>query len=308
MRQTIFHEEWWLDAVAPNGWHEVVDERGGRASGYLRFAKSSKGGLSVCEMPPLARMLGPVVMSQADKAESRVRFNHVVIARLLEQINGFDRISMTLHPGFEDLLPFLDKGYEIRVMPTFLLDCARPIEVIWCGLRDKTRNVVRRAREILTVRDIDDAEVFSNFYCDNLEGEKSYFDIRLIKPIFEAVSRRGKGKIIAAVDGNNRTHAMIFLVHDDSYVYYFLSTRNKRIAHPGSVGLLLWTGINLAHDLGLNFDFDGVTSGSRFQFMAGFGGELANRYEVSRTTMLFETQNKMRTMARAILKPGRRRP
>jgi len=47
--------------------------------------------------------------------------------------------------------------------------------------RDKTKNVIRRARERLTVRDIDGVNLFARFYKENLEGAESYFDLSLIQ-------------------------------------------------------------------------------------------------------------------------------
>jgi hypothetical protein len=46
-----------------------------------------------------------------------------------------------------------------------------------------------------------------------------------------------------------------------------------------------------------------VTTDSRFKFMAAFGGELASRYLVTRTTAAFDTKRQLRGIAKAILKP-----
>lgn len=307
MHPTIFHEAWWLDAAAPEGWQEVVVARGGQTEGYLRFVSGMRAGLKVCGMPQLTRILGPVVNSQAEKVESRNRANHLIISSLLDQVDVFDSVSMVLPPSFEDLLPFLEKGYEVGVQPTLSIDCTQPIETIWLGMRDKTRNSVRRARETLTVREIENAKVFSTFYGNNLQGETSYFDMSLIDPIYEAARKRGSGTIFAAVDDANRPHAMVFLVHDNHCIYYFLSTRDKGMAHVGAVSLLVWAGIELAHKLRLTFDFDGITNSARFQFMAGFGSGFSNRYTVRRESAIYKTQEHLRSIARVILKPKQRR-
>lgn len=97
-------------------------------------------------------------------------------------------------------LRFLVAGYEVKVHPTFLLDCKRRPEDLWTGLRDKTKNVIRRARERLTVRDIDDVNLFVSFYKENLEGAESYFDLSFMAPAYAAAHARQQAKIVAAVD------------------------------------------------------------------------------------------------------------
>ncbi len=304
MRKTIFHEDWWLDAVAPGQWREVACERGGANVGVLRFLERRHSGMKACVMPQLTRVLGPVVKALAGKSESRLRFNHSVISDLLAAIGDFEHVEMTLDPACVDLTPFLERGCEIGVLQTFLLDCTQPIEKLWTGLRDKTRNVVRRAREKLMVKELDDAQLFTSFYKANLDGEKAYFDLRLVGSIFTAARARGQGRILAAIDGAGMVHAKVFLVWDDRYVYYFLSTRDRKAADIGAVSLLIWSGIEFANQRGLWFDFDGITNDPRFQFMVGFGGEIATRYNVTRTTALYEAQNQLRNVARAILKPS----
>lgn len=303
MRKTIFHEEWWLDAVAPGQWRSVRVLRGGGEVGYLRFQERVAAGMKACVMPQITRVLGPVVLPQAGKVESRVRFNHSVLTELVEQLAEHEHVEITLDPDAGDLTPFLELGCTVGVLQTFLLDCRKPTEVLWTGMRDKTRNVVRRARERLIIKEIDDADYFTSYYKANLEGERSYFDLALIKSVYLAARERRQAKILAAIDSAGMVHAKVFFVWDDKYVYYFLSTRDRRAADIGAVSLLIWSGIEIAQKMGLWFDFDGITSDSRFQFMAGFGGELASRYNVSRTTALFGAQNQLRNVARAILKP-----
>jgi hypothetical protein len=304
MRKSIFHEDWWLDALAPGQWREVTCERGGRIAGSLRFVERSDGNARICEMPQITRFLGPVVAPQAGKTETRVRSVHSIITDLLKQIADHDHVEMTLDAGFGDLAPFLTAGYEVKVHPTFLLDCkTQPVEVLWAGLRDKTKNIIRRARERLTVREIDDVEGFASFYEANLDGAESYFDLSLLVPAFAAARARRQCKIVAAVDANGTTHAKVFFIWDDKYVHYFLSTRDRHVAHPGAVSLLLWTGIELAQSLGLWFDFDGgITNDARYRFVVAFGGEVANRFDVTRSTANYRVRHTLRRIPRALMR------
>ena len=304
MRKSIFHEDWWLDALAPGRWREVTCHRGGRVAGSLRFVERCEGNAKICEMPQITRFLGPVVAPQSGKTETRIRSTHSIITELLRQIAGHDHVEMTLDVGFGDLAPFLAAGYDVRVHPTFLLDCKSPcIDALWAGLRDKTKNIIRRARERLTIREINDADRFARFYATNLYGEESYFDLSLLAPAFAAASARRQCKIVAAVDRDGVAHAKVFFIWDDKYVHYFLSTRDRQVAHPGAVSLLLWTGIELAYSLGLWFDFDGgIANDARYRFMVAFGGEVANRFDVVRSTANYRVQRIIRRIPRALIR------
>lgn len=255
-------------------------------------------------MPQITRFLGPVIAPQSGKTETRIRSTHSIITDLLKQIAQHDHVEMTLDVGFGDLAPFLAAGYDVRVHPTFLLDCqSQSSDELWAGLRDKTKNIIRRARERLTVREIRDVNRFAGFYEANLDGAESYFDLSLLAPAFDAASARQQCKILAAVDADGVAHAKVFFIWDDKYVHYFLSTRDKNVAHPGAVSLLLWTGIELAHSLGRWFDFDGgIANDARYRFMVAFGGELANRFDVVRSTANYRVQHTIRRIPRALMR------
>jgi hypothetical protein len=301
LRRSIFHEDWWLNALAPGRWREVTCLRGGRVAGYLRFVERRKGGLSTCEMPHITRFLGPVVMLQPGKTQARTRTTYAIITELLEQIASYDHVEMTVDTDFADFAPFLIAGYEVKVHPTFLLDCRRKPEDLWAGLRDKTKNVVRRARERLTVHEIEDVNLFTSFYKENLDEAEPYFDLSLVAPAHAAALARQQGKIVAAVDANGVAHAKVFFVWDDKYLHYFLSTRDRNLAHPGAVSLLLWEGIELAHSRGLWFDFDGgLFTEAKYKFMVAFGGEVANRFDVVRSTLPYKVLRSVRRMPRAL--------
>lgn len=253
-------------------------------------------------MPQITRFLGPFLVPQLGKAETRLRAAHSIISELLTQIADYDLVTMTLDTGFGNVVPFLAAGYDVKVHPTFLLDCRNQnIDALWVGLRDKTKNVIRRAREKLTVSETHEVDQFAKFYLANLAGKKSYFDISLLAPAFTAASSRQQGKIVVASDVDGVIHAKVFFIWDDKYVHYFLSTRNKDVAHPGAVSLLLWTGIELAHSMGLSFDFDGgIDNDARYRFVAAFGGEVANRFDVVRSTASYRVQHTIRKLPRAL--------
>lgn len=292
MRRSIFHEDWWLDIVAPGRWAEVTTEHG-----YLRYAYSSRLMFRLIKMPPLTRTLGPVLKIEGKKAETRQRAMFSAVCDLLDQLPEFDFIRFRLDPSLTDVVPFQARGYQTSLQHTLLADCREPEETLWAGMRDKTRNIIRRAQDVLSVVEVDDPERFTRVYVDNLDGDKSYFDPALIARIYHAAHARGRARIVAAVDRRGTVHAQTFFIWDDHSYYYFLSSRNETVAHAGAVSQLLWTGMQHAHQLGLTFDFDGITSQARYQFLVGFGGQPATRFIVSKGLFLYEMQAGARKLA-----------
>lgn len=288
MRKSIFHEDWWLDTVAPGSWAQVETERG-----YLRYAHRSKMMFRESQMPPLTRTLGPVITIEGKKVESRQRAMFSAVTELLEKLPEFDHITIRLDPSVTDVLPFQALGFQASVQHTFLADCAQPEAAIWSEMRDKTRNIVRRAQDCLTIAETEDADAFTRFYAANLD-EKSYVDMRLVAAIHDAARARGQARILTAADAKGDIHAQSMFVWDDHSYYYYLSSRDERIAHAGAVSALVWAGMQHAHQRGLTFDFDGVTSQSRYQFMVGFGGKPATRFVVQKGALLFDAQRTAR--------------
>lgn len=223
-----------------------------------------------------------------------------VVNGLLRQLDAHDHVEMVLDTEFVDLTPFVHAGYEVKLDPTLLLDCTRPMDALWAGLRDKTRNAIRRAKEQLVVAEIQDIDRFARFYNENLGGEEAYFDIAVSCAAISAACARKQARILAATDARGAVHAMAVFLWDDVQVYFFHSSRRSASAHVGSVSLLLWTGIELAHSLGLRFDFDGgLLKQSRYKFLVSFGGQIANRYEVSRSNRIYRLQRFVRKIPRA---------
>src|ERR1700681_2857335 len=105
MRKTIFHEKWWLDAVAPGSWREVVCIRNGQVVGSLPFEELSQSGLTSCAMPQATHTLGPILETRPGKAESSARSTQSVTASLLQQIGKHHHVEMILGTDCTDVTP-----------------------------------------------------------------------------------------------------------------------------------------------------------------------------------------------------------
>lgn len=301
MRKTIFHEPWWLDIVSPEGWQELKVEAGGHLAGFLRFAPHSTKLFKVCRPPPMTRVSAPVVYVEGHKSETRQRRLFHVASDLLAQLPHFDLTRFGLEATTTDALPFMTQGYRIMVQFTFLIDCHRPVEDLWADMRDKTRNLIRRAQERLTVEVIDNVDLFVEEYRRNLGNEPCYIELPLVTPLFEASFSRGQARLTRAMDANGACHAMVMTLWDDHNYYYYLSTRDRNVADTGAVSLLIWDAMQDAQRRSLTFDLDGVTSAGRLQFLYGFGGRVASRFICERSSLGFDLTAKLEGFSRRVM-------
>jgi hypothetical protein len=248
-------------------------------------------GCALCGMPELTHFLGPAIDAGAGHAANRALKHDRILRELLRQLPRYTGFHQKLHRDTIDTLAFQDGGKRTTVQFTYEIDPA-PASFIWAGMRDKTRNVIRRAQEHYSVADLRDAGEFAAVYQRNLDarGLTNYY--RRIAEVAAAAVSHGAGRILAAHDAAGEIAAAILYVWDSRTAYYLLTTRNSAAANS-AVSLLVWTAIQDCAQRGLVFDFDGVgTAGSRV-FYTGFGGRVAPRYIVSRFTLMHRVAGRL---------------
>jgi hypothetical protein len=282
--ETIFHSDWWLDAVAPGQWRRLTVSRGGRLAGVLPLWESSKFGIKRWVMPPFTHVFGPAVDTGCGTANARMHRRFSITTDLLEQIPRAALFRQTLDHAIPDILAFPAMGYRAFPHYTILVECGN-LENVWSGMRQKTRRFIRRAEERYSTSVYCDIENFIQFYGNNLEGERvlrGFFD--RLPALYEACVARDSGKILAAHDAKGNLAAAAFFVWGLGRMYYLLTTRVKTSQDFGVVSLLIWRAIQEAHARSLVLDLDGITSQSTYHFLSGFGGVAQPRMVVYRQT------------------------
>ncbi len=283
---TIFHQPWWLSAVTEGNYEEVTVSAGGRTVGRFPYVRTPVfGPHKLCGMPPLTHFLGPAIDEGQGASCNRILRRAQITRDLLKNVGTCTGFWQKLHRGTSDVLPYQELGYSSTVQFTFEVPPLPP-KTLWRNMRDKTRNVIRRADEQYTTVKVGDFEAFARFYIANVQqrGQKSYYGASLISRICEAASCRGQGRVLAAKTQSGNMAAAIFYVWDAQAAYYLLSTRSTECSN-GAVSLLLWEAIQHISGQNLIFDFDGIITSGSALFFTGFGGQIAPRYVVSRYTL-----------------------
>ncbi len=286
---SIFHNHWWLDAASDGKWQLITagPRSGVIASMPIVFTRNFLGQRYI-GMPHLTRTLGPTFTRVSPGPELSDLAHFRLLRELIARLPHFVGFAQIFDPQCNNLLAFKLSGFSIGVRYTFRLEnCSDPGQ-IWKGMRDKTRNEIRRAEEHLQIIRSSDFATFVEFYEANLRrsGQSMTTERRCMQTILDAAVANNAGELLLCrtVDGN--LLAAIFIVWDDQYYYYFLATRDERVAGNGSMSLLLWNALQLAGQANHGFDFDGFGTYSGANFIRQFGGRVVPRWTVLRRSWL----------------------
>ena len=258
---------------------------GGKQIGRLPFILARELGTRICAAPRLAHFLGPAIDEGEGGTVTRTLRRARIARELIEALPGTDAFYQRCHRGITETIAFQEIGFDTGVLFTHEIAPA-PEDVLWRAMRDKTRNVIRRAQERLTVGELHAAAEFFAFYKANLDrrGARNHYDPATAIAVCEAALLQRRGRILTARDETGAPVAAIFYVWDATAAYYMLSSR-CRDADNGAVALLLWEAVRDAAGRGLVFDMDGSGTVGSALFYAGFGGVIRPRYIVSRSSI-----------------------
>jgi hypothetical protein len=292
---TIFHEDWWLEA-ATGGPFEIAEViAGGRMVGRLPFHRTKRFGLSIIRMPQLTYFLGPAVDEGEGSPNTRFLKRLEITRELLELLPRVSWQYVKCHGGVTEVIAFQGLGFRTYVQFTHEL-APHPVSVLWQQMRNKTRNVIRRAEERFSVTELADPFEFLRFYERNLESKEQIngLDLRLCREILSASLDRRRGRILAARDRKNRIVAANFCVWDATSSFYLMSTRSQGSGN-GATSLLIWEAIKNSAIRGLIFDFAGLGSRGSILLYSGFGACVGARYVALRARpmarMVYELNN-----------------
>lgn len=239
-------------------------------------------------MPALSHVLGPVFAPQYASEGVRSLKKLIITRELIRQLPSAMYTSFRLHPGITDTLAFNEAGFRTEAAFTVVIKPAHT-DVLWRNMRDKTRNVIRRARERHDVVESLDPADFLAFYRENLRdrGLKNRYKERIYLPLITAALERGVGRLTVARDFLGTPQGAIFTAWDGNFAYYLMSTR-ARTAMNGVVNLLIWDAIQFAAVKNLSFDvnFLHVNKDSlpNYLLLTGFGGQIEARFQVTRSS------------------------
>jgi hypothetical protein len=254
--------------------------------GRLPFVMRHRFGLRGIWTPPLTHFLGPAVDDGNGSSNSRflrrLETTHELIAKLPQSSWQCFRC----HRGMTDVIAFQEESFKTYAQFTHEIPPG-PSECLWQQMRDKTRNVIRRAEEQFTVSGLEDPGEFVRLYEEHLSsrGVRNTLDLCAAGRLVRAALERKRGRVLAARNAQGHIVAANFCAWDTQTSFYIACTRSET-AGNGASSLLLWEAIRHAAANGMIFDFAGLGTRGSVLHYAGFGAAIGTRFVAVRATLM----------------------
>jgi len=301
IERSLFHEPWWLDITTGGRWDVAVVKDGNEVIAEMPYMLHRKGPWLVSTQPPLTRTLGPIIKPPKRSSDQDWRYRINVTVELISKLPRCALFQQTLDPRIGDAIAFKLNDFTVSTSYTLTIPPERSEQDVWRHMRANTRNLIRRAEKCTLVSEIVSATEFVDFYDTNLANRKRHnvYGSQLMRRLLAEVIRRKAGVALGASSDGKALGAAVTLVWDHSTLYYLLTTRSAQ-ARPGCVALLLWRAIQIAHERGLTFDFDGIPERipQILTFLSGFGGTPEQRLTVERCRFDYAAMRTIRHLAR----------
>jgi hypothetical protein len=270
---TPFEQRWWLEAVAPGQWGEVLIERQRDVVARLPYVRKKRFGFTVLTQAPLTRFVGPWLRPPDGKPGARLGSERELMTELIAGLPRFDAYRGNFAPAVTNWLPFYWAGFEATLRYTYRFDDLSDPDRLWTDVAKSTRNHIRRAGqhvEVRTDRGVEDVlrinhKVFAR------QGLAVPYGDTLVHRLDLACRARGVRTVLTAVDAQDRVHAATYLVRDGTTTYMLFGGADPEFRSSGARSLLVWEAIRRAGEETRSFDFLGSMIESVERFNRSFG-------------------------------------
>lgn len=270
---SVFEEPWWLDAVAPGSWRELLSNDGGEAAARLTVQVLHRHGLTIVRNAPLTPVVGPSFVLTAQKHEGRLAQVRALVEGLIASLPSRHHLRLVFAPGFDDHLPFRWAGFQTSLAVTYRIDDLSDPDRVWAGFSESCRRAIRKADKSVVVRDdaTPDAAIDCAGQSFARQGKALPFRAGTLNAAMHAAMSRGAGRCMLAEDSSGRVHAAAMIVHDARSAYYLAGGADPALRSSGAQSLLLWTAIKQAAGKSAAFDFEGSSNREIERFFRSFG-------------------------------------
>jgi lipid II:glycine glycyltransferase (peptidoglycan interpeptide bridge formation enzyme) len=272
----LFLQDWWLD-IACKKWDVAVVKDGDRITGVWPYQVEQKMGVSLVRTPVLTPYLGPYVFFPPNIKQSKYdNYEHEIISSLLDQIPDAKVWFLAIQPGIKQVGLFRQKGFEVHVRQTFLINLQEDEQVIFSKLHEEYRRKIRRAESDTQItNDPTMLAQLYNFQKATLDKKqvKTIASLNYIQRLFNASIEKQKSALwVARKEGV--VQAIVWNLWDECRAYYLVGAKNPDIKDNRAVTALLWHSIKHSKELGkLTFDFEGSIDAGVERFFSSFGGK-----------------------------------
>jgi len=288
-KMPLFSKDWWLDTVCgKENWDVILVERGDTIVASLPFYLkiSRKLNIRTISMPSLTQVLGPYIKyPNNQKYERRLSFEKEAMTELVDNLPSFDTFTQNFHYSITNWLPFYWRGFSQSTRYTYVLEDLSNLDLIWNNFSTKIRGKIRKAEKKVKIVSNDDIDLFYeiNKKTFTRQNMRIPYSFELITELDKVLKNNGRRKILFAKDKNGLIHAGIYLVWDDSSVYYLMGGSDPQLRDSGAYSLLIWKAIEFSSTILNKFDFEGSMLESVETFFRSFGAVQKPYFKIKKT-------------------------
>ena len=280
---SIFQENWWLNAVAPDSWKVIEIYQNQQTKARFPYVLKNYRGLVFLYMPPLTQTLGPWIAPSQASYPKQLAQQKELIESIIAQLPKYDFFRQNFHYSINNWLPFYWNGFSQSTRYTYILKDIENIEKIWINFQGNIRREIKKARKKVSVRD--DLDIDSFFEINALsfkrQGISLPYSRQFIHNLDNACVQQNKRRIFCAEDAKGNLHAAIYVVWDERSAYYLMGGANPDLRSSGATSLLMWEAIKFASTVTHQFDFEGSMVKSIERFFRGFGARQIPYFQIT---------------------------
>jgi lipid II:glycine glycyltransferase (peptidoglycan interpeptide bridge formation enzyme) len=300
----IFQQPWWLDAVAPNQWSEVIVERDKEIIARLPYVIKIKYGLKILTGPPLTQTLGPWLKPSTAKYSKQLAEQKSLMNSLIEQLPQYDYFTAQFHYSIDNWLPFYWHGFSQTTYYTYVIEDLTNLDRVWNELAGQTRTQIRKAEKLLTVYSSSDIERFLdlNQLTFQRQGKSPHYNREFVRRLDAACTEHQARRIFFAEDAQGRIHAAEYLIWDENSAYYLMGGADPELRSSCATSLLMWEAIKFAATVTKKVDFEGSMIEPIESFFRGFGARQVPYFSVTGMSRRMKTLMAGRDMVKSIVR------
>jgi hypothetical protein len=286
MYNSIFQRPWWLEAVAPDQWYEIIIRENNQIVARMPYVLYKRYGCKFITMPPLTQTLGPWIKRTSRKYCTTIKREKKIFNDIIGQLPKFDSFCQAFHYSITNWLPFYWKGYQQTTQYTYVIKDLKNLEKIWNDFSNNTRRNINAAKKhrLKVTREENIQWLFS--VMENVfrkQNLKIPFDKNLVEQVHRACKAQNASAMFTALDDTNTIHASYYLIWDQNAAYLILGGIDPQLGYSGGGSLCIWEAIKYASELTRRFDFEGSMIESVEKFFRGFGAKQQGYFKISKS-------------------------
>lgn len=301
---SIFQQPWWLDAVAPGQWNEIILKRGEMVAARMPYVVRKKYGFTGIVMPMLTQTLGPWLRPSTARYHNQMAEQKAFLNDFISQLPSVDFFSQSFSPQITNWLPFYWAGYQQTTRYTYRIEDLQDQDKIWGHFAKNLRNSVRKAEKLVVVRDDLGLDEFLrlNDLTFARQNRTAPYTHEYVRRLYDACVKHNTCKLFFAEDAQKRVHAAHFVVWDSNCLYALMGGEDPELRMSEANSLVFWEIIKFTSTVSQIFDFEGSMIEPIEHYFRSFGAVQTPYFHITKMSRRMRIAHHGKELTRALFK------